>query len=61
MLKIADEKPLLLQHCLQEVFTLYRQGKLNPEASHQFTVDGISKAHDLLESGNSIGKVWIKR
>lgn len=61
MLRIADHKPAQLQFCMQQVMELYRQGKLYPEASHQFGVDEIAKAHALLESGNSIGKVWIQR
>lgn len=59
MLRIADHKPNQLQHCMLEVMALYRQGKINPEASHKFHVDEIAKAHALLESGNSIGKVWL--
>ncbi len=57
MLKIADYKPEILSHCLQEVMKLYLSGKLKPVANHIFSSDNIADAHRLIEQRKSIGKV----
>lgn len=59
MLKIADTKPKVLKHCLNEVVKLYQSGKLSIENGGDFQSAELNKAHDLLESGKSIGKLAI--
>ena len=59
MLRIADYKPLVLQHCLQEVVKLTEQGVLKPHIGGTFKADEIGKAHAFLESRNSMGKIAI--
>lgn len=47
---------------MQKIADLVDNGKLKPLLdSHQFTVDEISKAHALLESGTAIGKIVVTR
>lgn len=57
MLKVADFKPHIIQYCLEEVFKLYRAGVLTPVIGQEFKADEIEKAHQLVESRKSVGKI----
>ena len=59
MLKIADNKPKIMTHCLQEVVNLYKLGSIVPQVGGVYPVSEISKAHEALENGNTIGKLII--
>lgn len=59
MLKIADTKAEVLQHCLNEVVNLCLSDELKVESGTLFPSNEIAEAHHLLESGNSIGKIGI--
>jgi NADPH:quinone reductase-like Zn-dependent oxidoreductase len=59
MLKIADNKPKIMTHCLQEVVTLYKQRFIVPQVGGIYPVSEISKAHESLENGKTIGKIII--
>jgi NADPH2:quinone reductase len=59
MLRIADNKPELLHHCLSNVVNLYNEGVFKPEVGSQYSVDNLAEAHDFLESGNSTGKIVV--
>lgn len=59
MLKIADNKPAILTFCLNQVILLYKEGKIKPQVGGNYPVSEIAKAHDHLESGNTIGKLVI--
>jgi NADPH:quinone reductase-like Zn-dependent oxidoreductase len=60
MLKIADNKPGMMQHCLQSVVQLAKEGVFVPKVSQVFPVADIAKAHMLLESRQTIGKVVMQ-
>lgn len=60
MLRIADHKPAVLQRCMQQVVELASTGELRPHVGKVFNVNEIAKAHTLLESRNSIGKIAVK-
>ncbi len=60
MLKIGDNKPEMLNYCLTEVTKLIANGKLKPHVGATFNAEEIAKAHTLLESRKSIGKVIVK-
>ncbi|XOV66012.1 MAG: zinc-binding alcohol dehydrogenase family protein [Fluviicola sp.] len=60
MLEIADSKPEVMQHCLKEVVKLYQSGALKPQSGGVFPEDQLAKAHALLESGKSTGKIGVK-
>lgn len=60
MLKVADNRPDVLKDCLENVFELYQQGKLKAVSGGEFTAEEFCKAHDLLESGKSTGKLIVK-
>lgn len=59
MLKIADEKPAVLSHCLKEVIELYKKGKISPQIGGEFSQNELNQAHLLLESGKSVGKIIV--
>ena len=59
MLKVADYKPLVLNECLKNVVTLAQSGKIQPKVGAKYTSNELHKAHDHLESGKSVGKVYV--
>lgn len=59
MLKIADSKPEVLSKCLQTVVELTKQGILKPQVGARFSQKDMAKAHALLESGKSTGKISV--
>lgn len=60
MLKIADNKPDRMQHCLQSVVQLAKEGVFVPKVSQVFPIAEIAKAHTMLESRQTIGKVVME-
>jgi NADPH2:quinone reductase len=59
MLRIADNKPDLIKTCLNGMMELYRGGKIKPVPGEEFSASELSRAHELLESGRSIGKICV--
>lgn len=59
MLRIADDKPDLLQHCFQQVGRLYEQKIFRPVTGKIFPAEQIADAHNFLESRRSIGKTAV--
>lgn len=59
MLKIADNKPKVLEHCLQAVVKLYSEGKIKPQVGGSYTSDQMAEAHTALESGKTTGKLGV--
>lgn len=60
MLKLADNRPDVVQHCLNRVMDLYKQGAIDPITGRIFPASEIARAHDSLESRSSIGKVAVR-
>jgi NADPH:quinone reductase-like Zn-dependent oxidoreductase len=60
MLRIADNKPLVLQKTMQNVVQLYKDGKIKPHIGASFKSEEIGKAHAFLESRKSIGKIVVE-
>lgn len=59
MLKVADHRPDILRNCLTEVYKLYQSGIIAPVEGGMFQKDELAKAHALLESGKSTGKISV--
>ena len=59
MLKIADNRPKIMETCLQEVLKLYSEGKLKPQVGGVYSADQLAEAHAALEGGNTTGKLTI--
>jgi NADPH:quinone reductase-like Zn-dependent oxidoreductase len=60
MLRIADNRPLVIKRCLENVVRMTREGTLNPVVGGEFKFEDIAKAHALLESRKSMGKIVIR-
>jgi NADPH2:quinone reductase len=59
MLRVADNRPDLLQYCLENVVELYQEGKIKPIANLPFKSTEIAEAHEYVQSRKSVGKVAI--
>lgn len=60
MLRIADEKPAVIQHCLTEVIRLAGEGIFVPTVGKVFNIADIAAAHAYLETRKSIGKIVVQ-
>lgn len=59
MLRIADHKPKLLKHCLEEVVKLAEAGEIKPVVGGEFSGNDVAAAHAFVEQRKSIGKVIV--
>jgi NADPH:quinone reductase-like Zn-dependent oxidoreductase len=59
LFKIAQGRPDLIRESLRQVVELTLNGELKPHAGATFRFDQIAQAHELLQSGKSMGKVII--
>lgn len=59
MLKIGDNRPQVLQRCMNEVAKMVINGEVNPHVGGRYDVSKIAEAHSFLESRKSIGKVIV--
>lgn len=60
MLRVADQRPLVLKRCLDEVVRLALEGTLRPVPGGTYSVDRLAEAHALLEGRGSIGKLAVQ-
>jgi synaptic vesicle membrane protein VAT-1 len=60
MLSIGDQKPAVIQRCLEAVIRLYSEGVFIPTIGKVFSVNEIAAAHEYLEKRKSMGKVVMK-
>lgn len=60
MLKIGDNKPMVLKRCMQSVANLIKSGELKPHVGGVYNIDQLAEAHEFLESRKSIGKIVVK-
>ena len=59
MLRIADHRPKVLKHCLQEVFRLAEESVFKPLVGAEFPSTELVAAHAYLEGRKSMGKVVV--
>lgn len=59
MLKIADNRPMIVHDCLVAVVDLFNKEQLKPQIGAVFHVSKIAEAHSLLENGKSTGKITV--
>lgn len=60
MLRIADDKPAVIQRCLQAVIKLTNEGVFKPALGKSFNVTDIGAAHEYLEKRKSMGKIVMQ-
>jgi len=59
VLRIADTQPKILQKCLNAVVDLYNTKQIIPQNGGEFHHSELIKAHQLLESGKTTGKLVV--
>jgi len=59
VLQLMDSKPHVIGHCLAEMIELHRQRIIKPKNGGDFHFTELEKAHMLLESGQSSGKLAV--
>jgi NADPH:quinone reductase-like Zn-dependent oxidoreductase len=59
-LKLADHRPDIIAHCMRESVKLAAEGKVKPLVGAEFNSGQLAEAHALLESRQSVGKVFVK-
>jgi NADPH2:quinone reductase len=60
MLKIADSYPEIISTCLQDMLELYHKNEIVTHVGGVFDENQMIEAHDLLESGKSMGKITVR-
>jgi NADPH:quinone reductase-like Zn-dependent oxidoreductase len=60
MLRIADNKPEILQRCLQQVVKLAGNDEIKPVIGGLYPAENIGDAHEILENRSSTGKIVLK-
>jgi len=59
MLRVADHRPDILKTCLENTFELAEAGVFKPVIGARFPHEEMGKAHVLLESRKSTGKIVV--
>lgn len=59
MLRIADYKPHIIQHCLQKVVELALKGDLDPHVGGMYPTSDLAKVHQMVEDRKTMGKIGI--
>jgi NADPH:quinone reductase-like Zn-dependent oxidoreductase len=60
MLHVADNQPLVIKRCLEEVVKMTESSALKPQIGGEYAVEEIGEAHAFLESRKSTGKIVVK-
>ncbi len=61
MLSVGDVKPEVVSHCMREVIKLIKDNpSIKPISGGEFSVKDVTKAHDLLASRKSTGKIGVR-
>lgn len=60
MLRLADHKPLLVQHCMQQITRCYREALIKPLPGAEFPVGELTTALQAVQAGNISGKIAIR-
>lgn len=60
MLRIADNRPMVLKRCLENVVKLVDEKVLDPTVGKVFSINELAEAHEYLETRQSMGKITVK-
>lgn len=60
MLEISDNRPDILQHCLQSVVKLVEEKKIMPHTGANYPITQLAEAITALENRKSIGKIVVE-
>ncbi|MCP4121647.1 MAG: zinc-binding dehydrogenase [Bacteroidetes bacterium] len=59
MLRIADYKPHIIKHCLQQVVKMAEDGELDPHVGGMYPVADLAKVHQMMEDRKTMGKIGL--
>lgn len=59
MLRLSDQRPLVLKRCLENVVALALDGTLTPIVGGRYPASQLAEAHAFLEGRGSMGKLVI--
>ncbi len=59
MLRIADDKPEVLQRVLSGAVSLHQKGVIKPQVGGLYKIDQLAEAHEALETRKTMGKIAI--
>ncbi|MCC5937175.1 MAG: zinc-binding dehydrogenase [Lunatimonas sp.] len=59
MLRLADHRVGVIGACLRELIDLHTAGEVHPQVGGTFSAAEIASAHEMLESGKSMGKIYV--
>lgn len=59
MLRIANARPDILAHCMHQCVHLASTNQIQPIIGGEYAINDLAKAHQLLESRQSIGKIAV--
>jgi len=59
VLQLADAQPAVFQTCLDAIVQLYAGQRIKPQNGGNFQHTQLPRAHQWLESGQSIGKITV--
>ncbi|GAB3000237.1 zinc-binding dehydrogenase [uncultured Cyclobacterium sp.] len=59
MLRFADHKVEVIGTCLKELIELYENKKIAPIVGGKYAIENLAEAHASLESGKSMGKIYV--
>jgi NADPH:quinone reductase-like Zn-dependent oxidoreductase len=60
MLRIAEDRPDVLQGCMRAVVDLAEKGELDPKVGKEYPADQVATAHAFLEMRESVGKIILR-
>ncbi|MEM7039806.1 MAG: zinc-binding dehydrogenase, partial [Bacteroidota bacterium] len=60
MLRIADHKPQILKHCLEQVVQHAEAGEFKPVVGKTFGPGQLAEAHAFMEQRKSVGKIVVE-
>ncbi|MBX7182726.1 MAG: zinc-binding dehydrogenase [Bacteroidia bacterium] len=60
MLRVADNRPDMMQYCMENVLKLYMEGKIKPVQGGTFKSTEIAQAHAFVQSRKSMGKIAVE-
>jgi NADPH:quinone reductase-like Zn-dependent oxidoreductase len=60
MLRIADNKPEIIQRCMNEIVKLYDEKQIQPLPGKVYPLSALAQAHNDLENRITMGKMAIR-
>jgi len=60
ILRLADQKPEIIQRCFRGIIKLFKDGVIRPAGGLEFPAEKLGEAHRAVEERKTMGKVMVK-